>query len=184
MRRWDYRSRSHRPYLLPVLWRGFCECWAAHFAGRRITPLEVVRQRLEADFRHDLGEVREFGEAIAFERGRRREERRALSIFERIRANWWRFTGAQLLLKSVNEIFITITRLLPPLLCIGPIADGKMTVGQLMVAASSYILAMQMLTIFAEQYAVIAELRASVARIRVFETELARPLAPWNLGRS
>jgi hypothetical protein len=54
-----------------------------------------------------------------------------------------------------------------------------MTVGQLAVAASSYVLAMQMLTIFAEQYAVIAELaiwRPTAGRCGTCEPATA----PWS----
>lgn len=149
----------------------------AHFAGRRVTRFEIVRKRLDADFRLDLAEMREFGEAVAFQRGAGREKRRALNVFERIRSNWWRLTAAQMTLVGANSVTATLGRLVPPLVCIQPIMAGEMTIGKLVVATTTFPLAMQLVTFFADEYSVIATLRASVARIRLMEQAVERPVA-------
>lgn len=148
----------------------------AHFAGRRITRYEIIRKRLDADFRHDLAEAREFGESVAFLRGAPREEARALGLFDRIRTNWWRLTGAQMTLSVANGITASLSRLVPALVCIQPILAGQMTIGKLVVATSTFTLAMQLIAVFADEYTRIAELRASVARIRLLERALCSPL--------
>lgn len=148
----------------------------AHFAGRRVTRLEIIRKRLDADFRLDLSEVREFGEAVAFHRGGEWEKRRALGVFEKIRSNWWRLTTAQMTLVGANSITGTLGRLVAPLVCIQPILAGEMTIGKLVVATSTFPLAMQLIAFFADEYSVIATLRASVARIRLMEQAVESPI--------
>ncbi len=147
----------------------------AHLGGRRITRFEIVRKRLDADFRRHLTDVREFGESIAFQAGGPREERRALDLFDRIGANWWRLTGAQMGLVGANSITSSLSRLVPPLVCIQPIMAGHMTIGKLVVATTTFTLAMQLITVFADEYSTIAWLRASVARIRLLEHVLRQP---------
>lgn len=155
----------------------FVRVVCAHFAGRRVTRFEIIRKRLDADFRLDLAEMREFGEAVAFQRGAEREKRRALNVFDRIRSNWWRLTAAQMSLVGANSVTATLGRLVPPLVCIQPIMAGEMTIGKLVVATTTFPLAMQLVTFFADEYSVIATLRASVARIRLMEQAVESPVA-------
>jgi putative ATP-binding cassette transporter len=146
---------------------------AAHLAGHRITRYEIIRKRLDADFRHHLTDVREFGEAIAFQRGAPSEEQRALALFERIRGNWWRLTRAQLALSGAYGVFSFLTRLIPPLICIEPILSGQMTIGKLVVATTTFTLAMKLISVVADEYQTIAWLRSAVARIHLLELALA-----------
>ncbi|MGH6616450.1 ABC transporter ATP-binding protein/permease [Sphingomonas sp.] len=150
----------------------------AHFAGKAITRVEIVRQRLNADFRHGLGQVREHGEAIAFEAGAAHEKERADAMFSLIRRNWWKFTGAQIRLLTFNlSIASILERLLPVLLSIPQIMAGEMTIGQLLVVIPVFQTVVSSLSFFALSYAEIATLRAGVARIRMLEQVLAEPLA-------
>jgi putative ATP-binding cassette transporter len=149
----------------------------AHLAGQRITRFEIIRRRLDADFRHELADVREFGEAIALQRGAGRERQRALALFARIGANWWRLTRAQMSLAAANGVTSALSRLIPPLVCIEPILAHRLTIGKLVVATSTFTLAMQLISVFADEYSTIAWLRASVARIRLLEQALGQPAA-------
>ena len=156
---------------------GFLWTVGAHYVGRRITPIEVARQRLEADFRHSLGQVREHGEAIAFERGGERERARAFGLFSLLGINWRRFAIAQVQLNAFNELLsLSIPRFVPVLLSIPHILARQMTVGQMAVATLAFATVLGGLTVFARLYASIAALRAGVARIRLLDTELHRPL--------
>jgi len=164
--------------LVATVFFGFLWTVGAHFVGRPISPIEVARQRLEADFRHTLGQVREHGEAIAFERGGERERARALGLFGLLGANWRRFAIAQVQLNAFNELFsLSVPRFVPVLLSIPHIMAHQMTVGQMAVATLAFTTVLAGLAVFARQYAAIAELRAGVARIRLLDTELHRPLA-------
>jgi putative ATP-binding cassette transporter len=150
---------------------------AAHFVGRAITRIEIVRQRIEADFRHGLGTVREHGEAIAFERGGPREYQRALGNYELIRINWRDFTIAQIRLLMFNlAVGSLLPRLLPVLLSAPRVLSGAMTAGQVVAVSATFTNVISGITYFATNYAEIAALRAGVARVRMFETELARPV--------
>jgi putative ATP-binding cassette transporter len=157
----------------------FATLWTigAHFIGRPITQIEVSRQRLEADFRHGLGQVREYSEAIAFERGAERERQRALGLFGLIGVNWRRYTIAQVKLNAFNELVnMLIPKLVPVLLSIPHILAGQMTVGQMAAATLAFNMVLSGFGFFARLYASIAALRAGVARIRFFDTELKRPI--------
>jgi len=141
------------------------------------TRVEIVRQRLEADFRRDLGMVRENGEAIAFERGGAREEARALARFDLIRMNWRQFTIAQIRLLVFNILAGSIIpRLLPIALSAPRVLAGLMTVGQMTVVGETFRNVMSGITFFATYYAQIAALRAGVARVRYFQDEMELPI--------
>ena len=149
----------------------------SHIVGRKISVLEVARQRLEADFRHGLGQVREHGEAIAFERGEHLERRRATSQFRMIGDNWRRFASAQVQLSLFNELVnMIMPRVTPVIVSIPHILAGEMTVGQLGAATIAFNLVLSGVGLFARQYAGIAVLLAGVARIRLFDIELHRDL--------
>ena len=159
--------------VLGVLWTV-----GSHYIGRPITSIEVTRQRLEADFRHDLGQVREHGEAIAFERGGERERARALGLFHLIGVNWRRYVIAHIRLGLFNELLNMVTpRVLPVLLSMPHILAGEMTVGQMGGATIAFTAVLGGLAFFARIYGSIATLRAGVARVRLFDAELDRPLA-------
>jgi vitamin B12/bleomycin/antimicrobial peptide transport system ATP-binding/permease protein len=160
-------------FLCGILWIA-----GAHYVGRAITRLEVGRQRLEADFRHGMGLVREHGEAVAFERGGTREEGRALERFEAIRINWRHFTVAQVRLLGFNLFVGTvIPRLLPMALAAPRLLAGTMSAGEMTVATATFSNVLSGMTYLAHQYADFAALRAGVARIRLFRAELDRPIA-------
>jgi vitamin B12/bleomycin/antimicrobial peptide transport system ATP-binding/permease protein len=157
----------------------FAAVWTfgAHLVGRPISGLEVARQRLEADFRHHLGQVREHGEAIAFERGGERERVRALGLFGLIGGNWRRYATAQVLLGTFNDFAgLSIWRFAPLLLSIPHILAGQMTVGQMTAAAIAFQTVLAGMAVFGRLYGRIATLRAGVARVRLLDEEIHRPL--------
>jgi len=153
----------------------------AHYIGRVITRLEVVRQRFEADFRLGMGQTREWAEAIAFERGAAREEQRSLLQYERIRTNWIRLTFANMRLNGFNAFGSFAPRLIPIALMAPRIMAGHATVGDLTAAVAVFGNVLSAMTYFATHYAEIATLRGSIARMRLFETELSR-LAPAGVS--
>jgi putative ATP-binding cassette transporter len=149
----------------------------AHYVGRAITRIEVARQRLEADFRHGLAQVREHGEAVAFERGGFREEQRAIERFDLIRTNWRHYTIAQIRLLIFNLMTGSIVpRLLPIMLSAPRVLNGQMTIGELTIVTQTFGQVLSGMTFFAAYYSQIATLRASVARVRLFQDELAKPI--------
>jgi putative ATP-binding cassette transporter len=181
------RTTSIAPFGLPITIPAdlltcslvFGALWVigAHYVGRAITRVEVVRQRLEADFRHGLAMTRENAEAVAFERGGAREESRALGRYDLIRGNWREFTIAQIRLLLFN-IFTgnIVPRLLPIALSVPRLLSGQMTIGDLTIAQATFGNVLSAMTFVAAYYAQLAAFRASISRVRFFQEVLDQPI--------
>ena len=76
----------------------FVGIFLANLVGRRLIPLNFMRQRYEANFRFSLVRVRENAEGIALYKGEQREAESLNARFADVFANGWRvlFTQAQL----------------------------------------------------------------------------------------
>ena len=86
------------PGLLVYLAFGFAVAMTllVHWVGALLTRAEVVRQRLEAQFRSEMHAVRENGESIAFVRAAPLERRRLADTFLLIVLNWRTYTVANM----------------------------------------------------------------------------------------
>jgi putative ATP-binding cassette transporter len=155
--------------------------YITHLFGRPITRVEVVRQRLEASFRHDIAKIRENAEGIAFENGVQVETSRLAASFGMIRKNWWHYTFYQTRLSGVGVLQDCIILVLPTLLCIPRVLSGQMSVGNMGLVAASFVQVYFGIAFLASSYVSIAQLRTSVVRIKFFEAAMATP-APSGIG--
>ena len=82
----------------------FVGTFLANLVGRRLIPLNFLKQRYEANFRFGLVRVRENAEGIALYRGEQREADVLNARFADVFDNGWRvlFTEAQLTLYQVG----------------------------------------------------------------------------------
>ncbi len=62
--------------------------WLTHLVGRKLVPLNFIKQRVEADFRFALVRARENTEGIALYGGEEEEKRTLLTRFAALAANW------------------------------------------------------------------------------------------------
>lgn len=155
----------------------------AHAAGRALTRLEVVRQRLEAGFRHDLGQAREFSEQIALSRGEAVERERAGHNFQLIRKNWKPFTVSTSFLNVVQATSSFVPMMTPIALLFPLVLSGKMKVGDLQVAGSSFQTLYIVFGSFVTLYSSFVVLRSATMRIGLMEKMLSTPL-PRDIVRA
>ena len=140
-----------------------------HFIGRSLTRAEIVRQRLEAQFRQDMAGVRENGEAIAFQRGADTEQQRVLGTFDLIRRNWRFYTFSNLRVTfatGIPSIFFIVG---PTLLCAPFVLSGQMKVGDITLVGAALIAVYSAVGVFVQSYRSLAILRSAVSRLRFFD---------------
>lgn len=146
---------------------------SAHLIGRIYTRLDVVRQRIEAGFRHDLGQAREFAEQIVLGGGQATEEARARHDFALIQRNWTSYTGAAATLETVRVFVTLLVTIIPTILLFPLVLAGKMQVGDLTVAGVAFGAVYQAFGSISTNYQMFALLRAASQRIRMLDVSLS-----------
>jgi len=147
-----------------------------HWAGRLLTRAEVVRQRLEAQFRLEMQAIRGNGEAIAFARAGGIERKRLANTFHLIIINWRAYTTANMRITLISGLPDVFLFLFPSLICIPFVLQGKMQVGDIQVVAQSFASVYMGVSAITSQYSELAILRSSVARLQLFDELLSMPL--------
>lgn len=164
------------PGLLVYLAFGFALAMTAlvHWVGALLTRAEVVRQRLEAQFRSEMHAVRENGESIAFVRAAPLERRRLADTFVLIVMNWRTYTVANMRISIATGLPDILLMLLPYLLCIPFVLDGRMQIGDIQIVSTSFSQVYNGIGAFITQYAEIATWRSSIARLRLLNEALSQ----------
>ncbi|TWH88722.1 ABC transporter ATP-binding protein/permease [Novosphingobium taihuense] len=147
-----------------------------HWVGRLLTRAEVVRQRLEAQFRLEMQAIRGNGESIAFARAGALERKRLANTFDLIRVNWRAYTLANMRITIVTGLPETFMFLFPYLICIPFVLDGRMQVGDIQIVMGSFTAVYMGISAIVTQYAELAILRSAVARLQLFEDLLSVPM--------
>lgn len=148
-----------------------------HWVGALLTRAEVVRQRLEAQFRSEMHGVRENGESIAFARAAPIERQRLGNTFMLIVMNWRTFTWANMRITLVSGLPDGILMLLPYFICFPFVLDGRMQIGDIQIVSASFSQVYNGISAFVTQYSELAILRSSVARLRLLNEVLTKPIA-------
>lgn len=161
----------------------FSVAWTfvTHWLGRSLTTTEITRQGLEAEFRQQMGTVRETGEAIAFQRGGPFEAERAGAIFSLIRKNWTHYSIATLKVVFASSFPGQLFMLLPIMLCAPYVLDGRMKIGDVQFVGAALTGVYMALGILIQSYAGLAILRSAVSRLRYFEEQLGDVPAKGDL---
>lgn len=156
---------------------GFAILWTCvtHLLGSGLTRSEVIRQKLEARFRHEMAWLRENSEAIAFERGSQYERARLNDTFSLIRENWRKYTRAHLQIAFCVGLPPMIFMVVPALLCAPYVLDGRMQIGDIQLVGMSFQIVYMSFGVLIQSYDTIAILRSAVARLRYFDEQLALP---------
>lgn len=164
------------PGLLVYLAFGFAVAMTllVHWVGSLLTRAEVVRQRLEAQFRSEMHAVRENGESIAFVRAAPLERQRLANTFQLIVLNWRAYTVANMRITVATGLPDILLMLMPYLLCIPFVLDGRMQIGDIQIVSAAFSQVYNGIGALASQYAEIAIWRSSVARLRLLNEALAQ----------
>lgn len=147
-----------------------------HWVGALLTRAEVVRQRLEAQFRSEMHAVRENGESIAFARAAPLERQRLSNTFMLIVMNWRAFTFANMRITLVSGLPDVILMLLPYFICFPFVLDGRMQIGDIQIVSGSFSQVYNGISVLITQYSELAILRSSIARLRLLDEVLATPI--------
>jgi putative ATP-binding cassette transporter len=139
-----------------------------HYVGRRLIPLNFLKERLEADFRFSLVRVRENAEGVALYRGENSESTSLLTRFERIRANWWQIIRYTKHLTAFTNGYTQIALIFPFLVAFPRFFSGAISLGQLMQIASAFGQVQSSLSWLVNNYSDLAEWKAGVDRLLTF----------------
>lgn len=137
--------------------------------GRRLIPLNVQQQRVNADFRFALVRVRENTEQIALSAGEAQEAGNLHARFNAIYHNWWAIMKRT---KSLNFFTIGFTQvaMIFPLIVAAPgYFTGLFTLGVLMQIVTIFGNVQGALSWFVNSYQDLAAWRATVRRLDGFE---------------
>ncbi|MCX8132903.1 MAG: ABC transporter ATP-binding protein/permease [Roseococcus sp.] len=159
--------------------------WIAHLIGRPLTRLNVQQQRVEADFRYALVRFRDSAEAIALHRGEA-EERAGLSArFAALMENWWRLMTATKRLTFYTAGYTQVAIVFPFVVAAPGFFAGRIPLGGLTQTAQAFGEVQGALSWIVDNYAALAEWRATVARLAGFRTalEAARAADPGPVVR-
>jgi vitamin B12/bleomycin/antimicrobial peptide transport system ATP-binding/permease protein len=137
-----------------------------NLVGRRLIPLNFMKQRFEANFRFSLVRVRENAEGIALYRGEQNEMDSLNLRFADIFANGWRilFTNAQLAFYQSGYGQAAI--IFPFLVSAPRFFAGAITLGVVMKTVSAFGQVQTALSFFVDNYTSFAELRAVMDRLK------------------
>lgn len=156
--------------------------WAAHRVGRPLTGLNGQQQRVEADFRYALVQVRDHAEAIALARGEPGERARLGAAFEAVRGNWQSLIVATKRLTWFSAGYGQLAIVFPLLAAAPRYFSGAIALGGLMQTATAFGQVQGALSWFVDSYATLADWRATVLRLAGFEAAIRRDQRPVTPG--
>jgi putative ATP-binding cassette transporter len=146
--------------------------------GRPLAALGVERYARESDARVALVETNDNNEAIALARAEDREKAQIMTAFIRLFASMERLVGASTRLMWVTAGYGWFAIVAPLIVAAPAYFSGTLTFGGLLMAAGAFTQVQQSLRWFIDNAGLIADWRASVARVGAFR------LALTNIARN
>jgi vitamin B12/bleomycin/antimicrobial peptide transport system ATP-binding/permease protein len=142
--------------------------------GNRFVTVSEYRNQAEAEYRYALTRLRENGESIAL-LGGEQEERAGLDRGLKKVLHWWRELRTQhMRTTSVSQSSAVIAPVIPVLLCAPKFLDGSMSLGQVMQAASAFVIVQSAFSWLVINYPRFADWRASAQRVASLLVSLDR----------
>jgi putative ATP-binding cassette transporter len=133
--------------------------------GRRFVRVAETKNQAEAEYRYGLTRVRENGESIALIGGEP-EERAGLDASLRNVLRRWRAVCFQTMRTTiVYQGSGIIAPVFPVILCAPKFLDGSMSLGQIMQAASAFVIVQQAFSWLVDNYPKFADWTASARRV-------------------
>lgn len=153
---------------------GFAVAWTfvTHWAGKSLTQTEITRQGLEAQFRQEMGAVRENSEAIAFQKGAAFEGARIAGTYGLIKQNWRHYTLANLKVTFITNLPNSVFLLAPMAICAPFVLKGQMKIGDIQFVSGAMTVMFGSVGVLIGTYRALAILRSAIARLRYFNVLL------------
>jgi putative ATP-binding cassette transporter len=133
--------------------------------GRRLVTVAENKDQAEAEYRYRLTRVRENAEGIALLKGDDEERRGAGRSFSTVILAWKDVCIQNMRTTLVSQTSGYITPVIPIILCAPKFLDNAMTLGEVMQAASAFVMVQTALNWLVENYPRLAEWAASARRV-------------------
>lgn len=143
--------------------------WISHWLGKVLIGLNNHKQTVEADFRYQGMQVREYAEQIAFYRGGELENQHLNSRFERVKENTVSIILRTFKVMFGQHIFAHIFSLLPTLLALPLLLSGKITYGDMVRIIGAYGMVSNTIAFFPQAYIGFTNWLALTNRLRDFQ---------------
>lgn len=153
---------------------GFFVIWAAHKVGKRLIPLNIKRQRLEADFRYKLIRVGENSESVALLEGDQRESRDILDKFSAVRKNWLNLLRYKMRLQGLTRGLAELSTILPYLIALPALLFNSLALGSYLQLIRAFGRVEFSISYIAHNYHRIAELKAHTDRLLGLEDAMTK----------
>lgn len=137
-----------------------------HWLGKQLIGLNNHKQTVEADFRFTGMQLRENAEQIAFYKGGVREGDRLQSRFTRVRENMLQILVRTFKVMFGQSMFSHVFSLLPTLLALPLLLQGKITYGDMIKLIGAYMMLTNSLSFFQQAYQHFTQWMAWTNRLR------------------
>ncbi|MDO5653141.1 MAG: ABC transporter ATP-binding protein/permease [Brachymonas sp.] len=148
----------------------------AHFIGRRLIRLNFWQEWREADFRYSLVRLREYSEAVAFDRGEAASQEHLDGRFTSVLSNMLHLIKAQKGLIWFRLFFQQAAIIFPFIVAAPRYFSGAIKMGGLIQISNAFGKVQDSLSWFVDSYAGLASWRATTERLMSFEHGVTRTL--------
>jgi vitamin B12/bleomycin/antimicrobial peptide transport system ATP-binding/permease protein len=157
--------------------------------GRRFISVSENKNQTEAEYRYALTRVRENGESIALLQGETEERSGVDKSFTTVLGAWRDLCVQNVRTTVVSQTSGYIVPVLPIILCAPKFLDGAMTLGEVMQAASAFLIVQGAFNWLVDNYPRLAEWTASARRVASLQVSLdrlerAEICRPGRIGRA
>jgi putative ATP-binding cassette transporter len=133
--------------------------------ARRFVPVAEAKNQAEAEYRYLLTRVRENGESIALIRGEPEERAGVDSALENVLRRWRDVCFQTMRTTIVYQGSGILAPVVPVIMCAPKFLDGSMSLGQIMQAASAFVIVQQAFSWLVDNYPKFADWTASAGRV-------------------
>ena len=141
-------------------------------AGRHLITVSENKDQAEAEYRYVLTRVREHGEGIALLQGDDEERRGVDKSFRTVLRAWRDLCFQTMRTTIVSQTSGYVAPIFPIILCAPKFLDNAMTLGEVMQAASAFVIVQSALNWLVDNYPRLADWAASARRVASLKLSL------------
>lgn len=130
----------------------FFHLWLSHWLGKSLIGLNMHKQTVEADLRHQGMQLREYSEQIAFYRGGQHERHHLQTRFEKVSQNTKDLLTRTFVVMFGQSFYGHIFTLLPTLLALPLLLSGEITYGDMVKITGAYAMLSGTIAFFPTAY--------------------------------
>jgi vitamin B12/bleomycin/antimicrobial peptide transport system ATP-binding/permease protein len=135
------------------------------FIGRRFVEVAENKNQAEAEYRYVLTRLRENGESIALLGGEQEERAGLDKSLAAVLRRWRHLCFQHMRTTVVSQSSAQLAPVIPVLLCAPKYLDGSMSLGQVMQAASAFVIVQTAFSWIVDNYPRFADWTASARRL-------------------